>query len=320
MKDEVKRFVKESMGRSQEVTSVPNDLGGLEPDMALRTPDGMVLVSIERRADLTAIARLGLAARLLEGGEERVVPVMAAKSFSDQVKDIARRAGIRTLVIPRSVPLEEGKVGRGTSTVRLTSEKSWKIVAELIGSGPSSIRGLSLKANVSYGWAHAVCDNLLSQGLAGRRGSRLEMMDLDRLLNGVAWERPFRSLVQEEFVTDLEDVFSGAREIDRAITGTEHVFAGYLAGSLYTGQAVRFDMVQLYMGKDTNDLRSIYSSERGQGITIQVLTPDRDVMAASRTVDGIPITSPAQTLLDLAGMGASGMDMNRSMLRAYAKL
>ena len=140
------------------------------------------------------------------------------------------------------------------------------------------------------------------------------------MLNGVACERPFRSLVQEEFVTDLEDVFSGAREIDRAITGTEHVFAGYLAGSLYTGQAVRFDMVQLYMGKDTNDLRSIYSSERGQGITIQVLTPDRDVMAASRTVDGIPITSPAQTLLDLAGMGASGMDMNRSMLRAYAKL
>ena len=180
MKDEVKRFVKESMGRSQEVTSVLNDLGGLEPDMALRTPDGMVLVSIERRADLTAIARLGLAARLLEGGEERVVPVMAAKSFSDQVKDIARRAGIRTLVIPRSVPLEEGKVGRGTSTVGLTSEKSWKIVAALIGSGPSSIRGLSLKANVSYGWAHAVCDNLLSQGLAGRRGNRLEMMDLDR--------------------------------------------------------------------------------------------------------------------------------------------
>ncbi len=321
----IDEYIRKGLGLPEkgQARRIDLDESDLAPDLAIETPEGLIVAMVENRADIPSLSRLCLASQLLRGTEGRVIPVMAAKSFSDRTKVIAERAGIRTVTLPRSVQLDRRpREGKGP-TPKLTSAKAWRVVATLIGQPSASIRSIALKAGVSYGWAYAVCMHLLDTDLARRKGNRVVLEDVDRLLSGAAWERPLKALMVDEFRTDMDDVFGAAREISGMLSDNKqrHAFAGYLAGALYTGHAVRFDMVQLYIPMaEASTLREIYSNDVGGGITVQVLVPDRDVYSESRRIEGIQTVSPAQALLDLAGVGAGALDMSKALVRSYADL
>ncbi len=304
---------------------VPREISelGLIPDMAFMDGDALIIVETAARGDIQSLARLSLYEKLVQGQDREVTLVLAAKSFSDQVLDLAVRLGMKTVMLPRGALTPGKDLYRGRASIKLTSDKSWRVVSRLLKDQPTSIRNVSLREQVSYGWAHAVCEHLINQGMAKRKGNGLEVTDIDRLINVAAWERPLHSLRSVDVRTDITEGFACAREVERTLTeaGVDHSFTGYLAGALYTGMAFRQDLVQVYVDEDEFDvLKDIYSRSDGKGVVIQLIKPDRDVTLWSRFVDGLQLASPGQTLLDLAGSGAGAIDLRRAVLRDYARL
>ncbi len=296
---------------------------GLVPDLAYEDGDTLVIVETAPRGDIQTLARLSLYDRLVNKQRREVVLVLAAKSFSDRVLTMADRLGIRTVMLPKGSPTPMKGLERERAGVKLTSDKAWRVVSRLLKDQPTSIRNISLLEKVSYGWAYAVCEHLMNHGMARRNGNLLEMTDTDRLMNGAAWERPMLVLRPIEVQTDIEDAFVCAREMEKTLgqSDVDHSFTGYLAGALYTGMAVRYDLVQVYVeDPEVAPLKEIYSQKDGKGVTIQILVPDRDVTTGSKLVDGLRLASPGQTLLDLAGSGAGAIELRRAMLRDYARL
>jgi len=60
--------------------------------------------------------------------------------------------------------------------------------------------------------------------------------------------------------------------------------------------------------------------ETSGSIRAVVYRPDRDVMRNSNTIEGVKVTSPGQTLLDIAGMGYSGITLAKNMVEIFDKL
>jgi hypothetical protein len=185
--------------------------------------------------------------------------------------------------------------------MKVTSEKSWKVVSGLIRQKSSSIRNLSLVQGVSYGWTHSTVTNLIVHGIAKRNGNRASIVDIDKLLNGVAWERPTQTLIVKELILPGTDVFEVARDLT-AILDDENVprtFACYIAGTQYAGQSVRFDSLQVYMDKDEIDeaLGWLSLDGEGPGIRIQIMAPDRELFSEAQIIGGIRVTSPITVLI-----------------------
>ena len=187
----------------------------------------------------------------------------------------------------------------------------------------TSIRQLSLLEKVSYGWAHATIKSLLSQGVVTKKENYISISDTNKLLNGVAWERPFENLFADEINIDYQDAFKAASELSWILKNKEIKFAftSYTAAGLYTGYAVRHDTVYLYLEKKEMDFfKNTFRETEKQGIKARIYTPDRDVFVDAREKEGILVVSPSQALLDLAGLGYSGRDITKAMVDKYASL
>ncbi|MBA7468639.1 hypothetical protein ES707_03891 [subsurface metagenome] len=210
---------------------------------------------------------------------------------------------------------------------RITSEKSWRIVSRLLKERSTSIRQLALKEGVSYGWAHKTVEMLMSQNIVKKNDSYVQIGDVKKLLNGIAWERPMKNLNIAEIPMQFGESIPAARDISSLLSeqNVPFAFTGYTAGGLYTGYAVRQDAVYLYLDKKNLDLfteifkTSFYESNRNS-IRAWIYAPDRDVFTETQQKEGITVVSPAQTLLDLAGFGYSAMDLTRAMVDMYDAL
>jgi hypothetical protein len=83
---------------------------------------------------------------------------------------------------------------------------------------------------------------------------------------------------------------------------------------LYTGKVIRHDTA--YLNLEISSLESFkdtFSSREGKGIKIKIYRPDRDVFSRSRDLESVTITSPEQTLLDLACSGYGNMELTKAM-------
>lgn len=167
-------------------------------------------------------------------------------------------------------------------------------------------------------------NNLVEQGVVARKSGYYEIADMRKLLNGIAWERPFEKQKAMEVNTSFKTSYSAARAISKSLrdNGMGHAFTGYTAGSLYTGYAVRHDAVYLYL-KDQVSLELIqgqYDTNNDNGVKVYLYIPDRDVFDDVRVLESVTVVSPGQALLDLAGLGYSGMNMTNAMVEKYARL
>lgn len=302
-------------------------------DMAIedKNQQAIYFVEIKPRASLETLALInlykGYASKDLEHkNEPRLEPrfVLVTKYVPPHLWELSKEMDILVLTVPKEVRLTEQIEKPVQGQIKVTSEKSWKVVSGLIRLKSSSIRNLSLTQKVSYGWTHTTITNLLVHGIARRNGNQVSIIDTDKLLNGVAWERPTQTLIVKEFVLPGKDVFEVARDVTAILEGEgiPHAFACYIAGTQYTGQSVRFDSLQMYMDKDGIDevLDRLSPGVGGPGIKIQIMAPDRELFSESRTIDKIRVTSPSQTLLDMAGLGYKGRDMTKAMVTVLDQL
>jgi hypothetical protein len=189
----------------------------------------------------------------------------------------------------------------------------------------ASIRQLSIKSGVSYGWTHATAKALVAKGIASDAGGRLRIVDVNKLINGIAWERPFERLFAQEIKIAANNAIVLAKEICLVCDEQQIAcaFTSFTAGEIYTGYSARHDSVYLYLEKKNIAKLAGMFDVRTQGeIAVRIYTPDRDVFKDRRTfsVEGVWLASPAKVLLDCAGLGYAGRDLTQKLVEIYDQL
>ena len=140
-----------------------------------------------------------------------------------------------------------------------------------------------------------------------RKENYVEIVNKDKLLNGVAWERPFNNLKKDEIYIEYNKTHEAARDISSMLPqkNIKFAFTCFTAGGLYTGSSIRTDSVYLYLSKeDIEFFKEIFETSKKDGIKALIYLPDRDVFSESRKIEKVKVVSPSQALLDLAGLGS----------------
>ncbi len=295
-------------------------------DMVIEDGNNRYFVEVKSKASIDTIANLVLLRELFRNENQDISViflVIAGNVFTPEIEKIANKTGIILVTIPRNIEQPVQKYDHSPGKIKVTSEKSWKIITRLLAEKTTSIRQLSILEKVSYGWAHATIQSLLSQGVVTRKENYVSISDTNKLLNGVAWERPFENLFADEINIEYQDAFKSASELSHILknNGIKFAFTSYTAAGLYTGYAIRHDAAYLYLEKNEIDFfKNTFKATENQGIRARIYVPDRDVFGDVREKEGILIVSPSQTLLDMAGLGYSGRDITKAMVEKYATL
>lgn len=290
----------------------------IEVDQVIKDRGNYYFVEIKSRGDINSVAQLVLLREWLkEGfpGERRFV--VAAKQITEHVKEVGKKMGIEVLELPYGVEMC-GERGLPTRKGKMTSEKSWRIVSRLLKERGISIRKLSIEENVSYAWSHATVQNLLSRGIASKKGNYVVIRDIPQLLNGVAWERPFEELFYDEIYVDYENVYQAGKVLTEYLKKHDvpFSFTAYTAAGQYSGYGRRYDTLYMYIEKGQVD-KFKKEFETGAGIKLRMYIPDRDVFTNSAVIGGIQVVSLEQVLLDLSGLGYSGRDITKALVDEY---
>ncbi|MDO8872067.1 MAG: hypothetical protein Q7V05_04950 [Methanoregula sp.] len=295
-------------------------------DLVIEDYSKKYIIEIKSRLTIDSIGRQLVLKKLLQNSESRnkyAEFVIASKLISPETEKIAHSCDIRIIALPYRSNITENEKSDVRRIEKISSPKSWKIVIALLTEKESSIRHIALKAEVSYGWAHATVKSLIAKGIVVEVNNYIKLQDIPKLLNGIAWERPFEKLYYNEVVLPDNDAMSAARTITRMCDkqDIDCGFTSFTAGGIYTKYGFRHDTVYVYVRKDRLDpfLKSFDASDI-QGIKIRVYKPDRDVFSDTRITEEIRLVSPAQALLDLAGLGYSGRDLTLKLVENYARL
>lgn len=297
----------------------------IEVDLVIEDKAIKYFIEIKSKVRVDSIARLVLLKELLKKQEKdisKISLVIASKIIPPIVEEIANQIGIKLVSIPHNIGLTTHQYDYFPNKIKITSEKSWRVITRLLKEGMTSIRQLSLIEKVSYGWAYATIQSLISQGIVAKKGNYIGVSDINKLLNGVGWERPFENLFVAEINIEYDDAFKAAQNLTYMLKnkGIKFAFTSYTAGGLYTGYVIRHDSVYLYLEKNEVDFFMKTFKADKQGIKARIYAHDRDVFYDVRERESVLVVSPGQTLLDLAGLGYSGRDITKSLVDKYASI
>ena len=328
--DELLNFLKAELELSQKANvyqefPVRSLKGLLGPDAVIEDQGRIYIVEVKSKASVESLGRLSLAKELVEKQSSELgqpILVLAARIFPAKVKELSKYLDVRTVNLPRDSGLAPREYSRSPIS-NITSEKSWRVICRLLREKSTSIRQLSILEGVSYAWSNKVISTLINQAVVSRNWNYVQISDVPKLLNAVAWGRPFENLFIEEVVSEYQNALVAAQEISSflSVSGINHAFTSSTSGGLYTGSAFRHDMLYLYVERDQLKKVEDLIGPRGKdGITVRLYLPDRNVFNGARQLESIVLTTPEQTILDLAGSGYSTRDLTRAMVDYYAKL
>jgi len=297
-------------------------------DLIIEDSGKTYVVEIKRIVRLEALSRLGLLKLLLNANNisaYNIEFVIAGKRIMAEAAEAAEKTGIRFIKLPADVNLEEARNKSSTLPVKLTSPKSWQAISYFLKIKEASIRQLAIGSGVSYGWTHATVKALASKGIVSDTRGLVKIADINKLLNGIAWERPFEKLFAQEIRIAANSPMALAQEICLVCDEQRipSAFSSYTAGEIYTGYSARHDSVYLYLEKkNIAELTGMFDVQTEGGIAVRIYAPDRDVFKDRRiaTLQGVWLVSPAQALLDCAGLGYAGRDLTLKLVEIYDRL
>ncbi len=297
-------------------------------DLIIEDDSKIYVIQLERIVRLDALSQLGLL-KLLMGtnnvSTHNVEFVIVGRQMTSEASEVAEKTGIRFIKLPADINLEEAHGKPSTAPVKLTSTKSWQVISCLLKTKETSIRQLAIKSKVSYGWTHATIQALVSKGIVSGSSGHVKITDINKLLNGIAWERPFERLLAHEIRIAASSPIALAQEICLVCDEQQMpcAFTSFTAGEIYTSYSARHDSAYLYLKKkNIYELPRMFDVCDEGGIAVRVYTPDRDVFKDRRTfsVQGVWLVAPAQALLDCAGLGYAGRDLTQKLVEIYDKL
>ena len=281
-------------------------------------------ISVKNMLSQNDIARAYLAKGLMDQNNRdrsTVEIILMAKKIPARVKEISDQLGITIIQLDWDFPIPARKSPSKNRISKLSHPTSWRIVTRLLFSGPSSIRKLSKEEGVSYSWAHATVTRLIDMGVAERTSMGVEVVDIDRLMDGISWERPFNRLLLDEIPIEGDDYMEAARDIGNTLNhwNLRHAYTAFTAGGLYTGHSQRFDKLYIYIEKRSlNDIRGSLYTEGGN-LALNVYRSDRRVFQNTQEIENLILTTPSTTLLDLIGLGFKARTIAREMVNIYAE-
>ncbi|MDD2755393.1 MAG: hypothetical protein PHS80_07665 [Methanothrix sp.] len=297
-------------------------------DLIIEDAAKTYIVELKRVVRLDSLSHLGFLKLLLKDSAvdaSDITFVIAGKRITPEAMDAAEKTGIQFIKLPADLNLEEGQGKPGTIPVKLTSPKSWQVISHLLKMKEASIRQLSIASRVSYGWSYATAKALVSKGIASDAGGRLRIIDINKLINGIAWERPFERLFAQEIKIAANSAIELAREICLVCDEQQIAcaFTSFTAGEIYTGYSARHDSVYLYLEKkNIPELAEMFDVPTQGDIAVRIYAPDRDVFMDRRafSVEGLWLASPSTVLLDCAGQGYAGRDLTQKLVEIYGQL
>jgi hypothetical protein len=306
-----------------------NDLFPVTFDLIIEDGPKIFAIEIRRVVQLVDLSHAVLLKQLLIANNipfDNTEFVIVGKRITKEAAEAAEKTGMRLIRLPAEVNVVEAARERaGVVPVKLTSPKSWQVISYLLKMNETSIRQLAIGSKVSYGWAHATVRALTEKGIVSTTGGYVKISDINKLLNGVAWERPFERLFTQEIRIAADNPIALAQEI--CLVGEEQrilcAFSSFTAGEIYTHYSARHDSVYLYLEKkDIGALAGMFDVRSEGGIAVRIYAPDRDVFTDRRTfsVNGVWVVSPAQALLDCAGLGYAGRDLTQKLVEIYGGL
>jgi DNA-binding Lrp family transcriptional regulator len=322
--NELKEFLTFKLGLSNNANFNKEELlqeTGLPLRIDYVIEDGGILyiVELKSRANINSMAQLVLSREWLKDlpGEKRFI--LAGKRTTPGLERIGKKMGIEVLELPYDIELHEGK-GPAPRKGKITSEKSWRVIARLLKEKGISIRKLSIKTEVSYAWTHATVQNLLNRGIATRKGNYVRITDVPQLLNGIAWERPFEELFHDEIYIDYDNAYQAAGVLTNLLKkhDVSFSFTAYTAAGQYTSYGRRYDTLYMYIDKAQAEKFKREFKDK-TGIKLRLYLPDRDVFKESHEIDGIRVVSLEQLILDMGGLGYSGRDITKALVDEYGR-
>jgi hypothetical protein len=269
------------------------------------------------RASVQTVLKLSLYAKAVAqrfSGKKTIVRLFAPAIAPDALKALINAGGTyQKLGVARHH-------GASSESIKITSPSSWKVVCYFIRNEEATMNQASVRTGVSYPWARAVAKKLLEIGAAEEHGRKVRLKDIDRLFEYVAWERPVNSLRSMEFQSAFEDETEALHELYGNIEGIipKSACALFTAADLYLEGVASGGCIQLYADENAALVtKSLMGT--GEGVSFQVYSPDRE-MDDIVLIDDTRVVSVEQTMLDLAGLGVSGLDSAKVMAAFYKKL
>ena len=265
------------------------------------------------RATVQTVLKLSLYAKAVAQrfSDKKVVVRLFASAIAPEAKAALVRAG------GTFQKLGPAKRRGDAEAIKITSPGAWKVACFFIRHGEATMNQASVQTGVSYPWARAVAKKLLEIGAARERGRKVRLTDLGRLFEYVAWERPVNSLRTMEFRSAFPDEADALRELYGNIEGIvpRSACALFTAADLYLEGTASGGCVQLYADENAALVARSLLGE-GEGVSFQIYGPDRELDDV-RVIGDARVVSVEQTMLDLAGLGASGADSARVMAAYY---
>jgi hypothetical protein len=286
-------------------------------EVIIEQESSVLVVGIKpSRANIQTVLKLSLYAKAVAqrfSDKKMIVKLYAPAIASEAMKALVKAGGAFH-------KLGEARHRAGSSeAIKITSPSSWKVVCYFIRNEEASMNQASVQTGVSYPWARAVVKKLLEICAAEEHGRKVRLADVDRLFEYVAWERPVNSLRSMEFRSAYEDEREALHELYSNVAGIipQSACALFTAADLYLEGKASGGCIQLYADENAALVAKSLMGE-GNGVSFQIYSPDRE-MDEVYVIDDARVVSVEQTMLDLAGLGVSGLDSAKVMAAYYKK-
>lgn len=328
-RSELIKYIIRQLALSENATAESTDSvpSYVRPDILIDAENGVYIAEVRKKpAGLDDISRLLLCREYHLRTRPGVVLglVLVSPKLSGAVEEIAKILNLTALSPPiqllteytRHNAVRTGALSSQSPTQRLTTPKAWNVIATLLTLRSASILELSKKSGTSYGLTYKTIEALEQRQIVKRSKFLVSLSNEEKLLDGIAWERPLASLRIISIQTEYNDWYQAASQISASLSEMHAPFAftARTAGSLYTRYGSHFDILDMYLPSHS----PYHFIPRGNGsVTVNVFN-DKHALRETRTIDSIVVVGKAQALLDMMGLGLSTRDLTLSMLRNYA--
>ena len=187
--------------------------------------------------------------------------------------------------------------------MKLTANKSFRVVEHLLEHPETSQLELSKKTEVALGHVNKIINYLHDLNIVSKRPRGCVLIDPVRLLEKISFERPIKRLES----TTLRLPTTSIDETEAVLNDTcqkydmDYALTSFSGLRRYYEYHISYPHIHVY----TSDPELETKMERGEGtIPVTLLNPDRpEILANSKEIDGLRACDRVQIVVDLFSSG-----------------
>jgi hypothetical protein len=187
--------------------------------------------------------------------------------------------------------------------LKLTSVQSYKIVGYLLEQPQTNMLEVSRATGISYGWTNEVVNFLKGAGIVSTGWRECKLVDAVRLLEILAFQRPFYKLTAHSFTLEAFSVAEGEDLLKECCQkrGMRYGLTVFSGLSRFMEYYITYPIIHAYV--EDEDIADQLPKGNGP-ISIKLLLADHsNILKNVVDVEGFSICSRAQVIIDLFSSG-----------------